>query len=117
LLTEAKRQRQERERREALEQARRQRQEAAARAAYLDGLVGREEEVWCQVEILVGIKQAAEYAQAVWLLTDLRDLAVREQKAEDFEARLIDLCARNGRKISFLSQLDQAGLRPAQATR
>src|SRR5919106_320602 len=87
----------------------RQQEEAAARAAYLDSLAGREEEVWRQVEILVGIKKPAEYAEAARLLTDLRDLAAREQKAEDFEVRLIDLRARNARKISFLNRLNQAG--------
>ena len=50
-------------------------------------------------------------------ITDLRDLAAGQQKAEDFQALLVDLRARNGRKLSFLDLLNRAGLRPDRATR
>jgi hypothetical protein len=117
LLVEANRKRQEREQREAQEQERQRWEEAAARAAYLDSLRGREDEVWRQVETLVAAKRQHEYIEAVRLLTALRDLAAQQQESESFEARLVDLRARNGRKLSFLDLLNQAGLRTTAATR
>jgi hypothetical protein len=117
LLVEANRKRQEREQREAQEQERQRWEQAAARAAYLDSLRGREDEVWRQVETLVAAKRQPEYIEAVRLLTALRDLAARQQESKGFEARLVDLRARNGRKLSFLDLLNQAGLRTTAATR
>ena len=117
LLTAANRKCQERARREAQERERQRRVQAAARTAYLDSLAGREDELWNRVETLVAAKGQAGYAEAGRLLTDLRDLAAGQQKAEDFQALLVDLRARNGRKLSFLDLLDRAGLRPDRATR
>jgi hypothetical protein len=77
LLAEAESKRRERERQEAREQERQRQEQAAARAAYLDTLVGRGGELWLRVETLVNAKRQAEYAEAVGLLTDLRDLAAR----------------------------------------
>ncbi len=57
----AERRRREEERRRAEEQARLERERAAARASYLDGLAGREEELWQRVEGLVAMKRAKEY--------------------------------------------------------
>jgi hypothetical protein len=54
--------------------------------------------LWRQVETLVAAKRQAEYPDAVRLLTNLRDLAARQQTAQGFEARLIDLRARNSKK-------------------
>ena len=111
LLAAAKSKQQEREQQESQERLRRQKEEAIARNAYLDSIAGRVTEVWHQVETLIDAKRQAEYADAIRLLVDLRDLAAREHEVEDFEVRLRDLRARNARKISFLSKLDQAGLR------
>lgn len=112
LLAGADQRRREREWRESQERAHEQRQRAAARAIYLDSLAEHPEVVWRQVEALVEAKGQTEYAQAVGLLTDLRDVAARDQNAEDFEARLNVLGARNARKTSFLDRLRQAGLWP-----
>lgn len=112
LMAGAARRRQEREEREARERERRRQEEVAARAAYLDHLAGRQEEVWQQVEALVGAKRPAEYGEAVRLLLDLRDVAEWEQQAQEFTTRLTDLRIRNARKVSFLERLDRAGLRP-----
>lgn len=117
LLAGVDRRRQERQRQEAQERERQHQQEVAARIAYLKSLAGSEYEVWRQVETFVEAKRPAEYAEAVRLLTDLRDLAAQEQRAEAFEARLLDLRARHSRKISFLDRLYQAGLQPGQSTR
>lgn len=113
LLALAGRKGQEREQREAQERQRQKQKQATARSAYLDSLVGREDELWRQVETLVGAKRPSEYPQAVRLLVDLRDLAARQQKSEDFQSQLVDLRARNSGKRSFLNLLNGAGLRPA----
>lgn len=95
----------------AAERARREREAAAARAKYLDGLTGREAELWRQVEALVEMKRPKEYDQAVQLLLDLRDLGIRCQQTEEFAARLRRLREQTMRRPSFLERLDTAGLR------
>lgn len=111
LLAAADRRHREREQRQAQERERRQQEQAAARAAYLDSLAVRQEEIWRQVESLVATKRPSEYAVAIRLLTDLRDVAEREQQAKDFAARIMDLHVRHARKVSFVNRLNQAGLR------
>ena len=97
--------------RAAAERARREREQAAARARYLDSLVGREAELWSQVEALIETKRPKEYDQAVRLLKDLHDLGVHRQQAGDFAARLGPLRERYAKRPSFLERLDRAGLR------
>lgn len=106
----AERQAEARKRREAAEKARREREAAAARARYLEGLVGREEEIWGQVETLIEAKRAAEYGQAIELLIDLRDLAARKGCAEAFSARIRALRARVPTRYGLLKRLDRARL-------
>jgi hypothetical protein len=96
--------------REAAERARREHEAAVARAAHLDRLAGREEEIWRQVGTLVETKRPKEYDQAVQLLTDLRDLSVRREQVETFVARLGPLRERCAKRPSFLERLDRAGL-------
>jgi hypothetical protein len=96
--------------RAAEERARREREQAAARARYLDGLTGREPELWQRVEALIETKRPADYDQAVRLLKDLHDLGARSGQGTTFDARLSQLRERHARKPSFLSRLDQAGL-------
>ncbi|MBI4493313.1 MAG: hypothetical protein HY690_11050 [Chloroflexi bacterium] len=104
--------------REARERARREREEAAARAVYLDGLAGQEEALWQQAEALTEMKRPADYDQAVRVLTDLRDLAIRNQMAETFDARLSQLRARHAKKRTFLDRLDRAlSSRPSEPRR
>jgi hypothetical protein len=115
LLAEAERRTKARRRQEA-EQAARERErraaeQAAARRVYLDGLVGREAELWRQVEVLVDTKRPKEYDQATGLLVDLRDLAARQNQPEQFERLLADLVARHAKKPAFLNRLSQARLR------
>lgn len=96
--------------RSAQERARQEREATIARAAYLDGQAGREEELWRTIETLVDVKRAAEYDQAVGYLRDLRDLAARTDRISDFRARLADLRGRHTRQPAFLSRLVRAGL-------
>jgi hypothetical protein len=104
------RRRQEAER-AAKEKARKEREAAAARAAYLDSLVGREEALWRQAEALIDAKQPSKYDEAVRYLVDLHDLAVRRQHSlAAFQARITDLRGRHGSKRSLLGKLAEAGL-------
>ena len=70
--------------RAAVEKAERERQQlaraqAAARARYLDGLVGHVDELWQQVEALVATKRQTDYDAAVRAIQDLHDLAARRR--------------------------------------
>jgi hypothetical protein len=85
---------------------------AAERTAYLDSLVGREEELWRQVDTLIEAKRAQEYDQAVELLTALRDLSARQQQDRWFAGRLDMLRQRYRTRSALLGRLDRAGLRP-----
>ena len=96
--------------RAAEERARREREQAAARARYLDGLAGREPELWQRVDALIETKRPADYDQAVRLLEDLHDLGARSGQGTAFDARLSQLRERHARKPSLLQRLDQAGL-------
>jgi hypothetical protein len=107
---ETERRRREETEREAREQARREAEAAAARATYLDSLVGREEELWRRIDALVETKRPTDYDQAVRLLVDLRDLAMRRGPPDVLAAPLADLRARNAKKSSFLSRLNDANL-------
>lgn len=113
LLATAKEVREERERveaeRRAAERARREREEAAARAKYLDSLAGREGTVWDQAESLVATKVAGRYAEAVNLLTDLRDLAERGD-LDDFKVKMLSFKLAHAKKPALIDRLDRAGL-------
>ncbi|WP_459866881.1 hypothetical protein [Endothiovibrio diazotrophicus] len=94
------------------EESRRRREaaEAAARAGHLDKLATRKAQAWKEMEPLVSSKKSKAYDQAVALLVDLRDLAVREGDEQDFVGRLAALRERHARKPSFIARLDRAGL-------
>ncbi len=92
------------------EQARKAREQAKARARHLDALVGREEELWQQVEKAIEVRQAKEYGQAVAWLIDLRDLAQRAGIEDEFTRRMRVLRANHGNKRTLLKRLDLAEL-------
>jgi hypothetical protein len=102
----------ERVERAAEQERRRREEEAAARAARLDGLVGREEQVWRQAAELIDTKRPEEYDQAVALLADLGALAERDGARTGFVRGLGELRERHSRKSGLLRRLDQAGLSP-----
>jgi hypothetical protein len=95
--------------RAAREQARRAR-EQAARARHLDGLAGREEELWRQAEAAIRARQPKEYDHAVELLRDLRDLGERSGSGDEVAGRVRVLRARHRGKPTLLQRLDRAGL-------
>ena len=93
----------------AKEKARREREAAIAREKHLDSLVGREGKLWTEVDGLVATKQPKNYDQAVKILVDLRDLAVRG-KGGDFGLRIEALRKAQAKKPSFIERLRKAGL-------
>lgn len=106
----AERERQEAER-EALARAKRERKATAARAAYLDTLIGEEEALWRQVATLIATTKPKEYDRPVQLLADLRDLAARGNTNREFTARLAALREGYAKRRGLIDRLDKAGLR------
>ena len=102
LLEDADRRREEAE-------ARRQAEQEARRAEELDRLASRGEAAWAEVETLVASKSGRGYADAVRLLKDLRDLAVREETGGLFDGRLGQLRERHAKKRAFSRRLREAG--------
>ena len=94
----------------AEEKARREREAAIQRAKHLDEIAGREPELWNEVENLISTKQPKTYDSAVKLLVDLRDLAARKGKTDEFRARIDAICVAHARKPSFIERLRKAGL-------
>jgi hypothetical protein len=94
----------------AEEKARREREAAISRAKHLDEIAGREPKLWNEVENLIATKQPKSYDHAVKLLIDLRDLAVRRGKREEFGARLDTLRVAQARKPTFIERLHKTGL-------
>jgi len=80
------------------------------RARHLDKIAGRESELWNEVENLISTKQPKSYDCAVKLLVDLRDLAARKGKADEFRARIDAICTAHARKPSLIERLRKAGL-------
>jgi hypothetical protein len=112
LLDAARAHAEERERRKAerkaAEKAKREGEQAAARAKYLESLVGREKQIWEHVGALIQTKQAKNYDQAVSLLVDLRDLSLQGGREGEFDSALAQLRAAHSAKSSFLRRLEKA---------
>ena len=96
--------------RRAEDKARRELAIAAARDARLDDLAGREDAAWERVDGLIATRKPADYDVAVSLLGDLHALAEREQRAEPFATRLVELKRLHERKTSLVERLNRAGL-------
>ena len=82
----------------------------ADRARYLDHLAKREDSVWKQVEAHIQKRQPKEYDRAAILLTDLRDLAVRQGCESGFQSALEKLRKSHAAKETFLRRLTKAKL-------
>ncbi|MDI6754373.1 MAG: hypothetical protein QME78_08260, partial [Thermodesulfobacteriota bacterium] len=96
--------------RAAEEKARREREAAISREKHLDKIAGQEPKLWSEVENLIATKQPKSYDLAVKLLVDLRDLAIRRGKREEFGARLDALRVAQTRKPALIERLRKAGL-------
>ena len=77
---------------------------------HLDALASRQHAVWKDVERLVASKTARSYDEAVSLLEDIRDLAVRDNDECAFARRIGAVRERHVRKVSFIAKLDNAML-------
>lgn len=96
--------------REARERARREREERASHERYLTGLARRERQAWERVDGLIGTKRPGDYAAAVTLLVDLRDISGRNRRDAAFAQRLATIRARHAKKPALLARLAKAGL-------
>lgn len=87
------------------ESIRREREQAEARKRHLESLAGNESALWDRIEAQVHTRQPRQYDLAIALLEDLKDLAMMQTSAEDFESRLRALCRRHERKGSFIEKI------------
>lgn len=94
----------------AAEESRKKREQEAARAHHLDQMKGREAALWKEVQALVQTKRPKEYDRAVTILIDLRDLAARAGKDDQFQSALAQIRGEHQSKPSFLGRLDAAKL-------
>ena len=78
------------------------------RARYLDHLAKCEDSVWKQVEAHIQKRKPKEYDRAAVLLTDLRDLAVRQGRESGFQAALEKPRKSHAAKDTFLRRLTKA---------
>lgn len=96
--------------RAAAQQALFDRQRAAAREKRLEELARDQEAAWADAGKMINTKQQAQYDTAVALLTDLREIARREDQAQAFARRFAALREAHLRKPSLIARFDRAGL-------
>jgi hypothetical protein len=89
--------------------ARREKEAAIERANHLKGLAGHEGRLWNDVKALLQSRRQADFAKAVSILVDLRDLA-GTSGATDFDLRIGELRQVHARKRTFLDRLKEAGV-------
>jgi hypothetical protein len=70
--------------REARERAAREREEQTSRDRYLTHLAKRERQAWQRVDALIGTRRSADYAAAVELLVELREVIGRKGRGATF---------------------------------
>ena len=104
----AERRREQRERAAALRAEREKARRREARQRYLDSLVGDERVLWSRIDGLVASTKPAAYAEAIPLIVDLRDLADREGRIDDFDSLLVELRQKHHKKQGFLARLNDA---------
>ena len=96
--------------REDRERVERERKEEAVRDRYLIDLAKRERQAWQRVDALIGTRRPADYAAAVELLVDLRDVSERKGRNPEFTEGIRGLRAAHATKPSLLGRLRRAGL-------
>ncbi len=92
------------------QQALHEQQRAAARQRRLHELAQDLETAWADAERLISTKLPAQYDAAVTLLRDLREIAQREDQAQEFARRFTALREAHLRKPSLIARFDRAGL-------
>jgi hypothetical protein len=88
------------------EVARRKAEDEVNRVRHLDQLGNREEPTWNQIAAHIQKRQPNEYDKAVTLLTDLRDLAVRQGGVTAFQSALAELRRTHAAKGEFSAPTD-----------
>ena len=94
----------------AAAEARQKAKAAAERRLYLDDLAKREKAAWKQVEEHIQKRQPKEYDRAVLLLSDLHELAVRQEDETGFQLMMEELREKHAAMDTFLRRLTQAKL-------
>ncbi|WLE98697.1 MAG: cell envelope integrity protein TolA [Candidatus Electrothrix communis] len=94
----------------AKEKARKVKEAAIAREKYLNGLAGRENEIWEKVNALILTRTPKSYDEAVDLLIDLKDFAKKNNATSLFKSKLMIIQEEHRRKPSFIRRLDSANL-------
>ena len=94
----------------AKEKARKEKEAAIERKKYLNGLAGRENEIWKKVDALILTKKPKDYGEAVRLLIDLKDLAKKNNTTYLFKSKLMAIRENHSRKSSFINRINSASL-------
>ena len=94
----------------AADAARQKAKDEADRVEYLKRLAKRTNTVWKQAEGHIQKRQPKDYDRAVILLTDLRDLALRQGGESEFQAALKKLRKTHAAKETLLHRLNKATL-------
>ncbi len=94
----------------AKEKVRKEKEAAIAREKHLNGLAGREKEIWKKVDTLILTKKPKDYDEAVRLLIDLKDLAKKTNTTSLFKSKLMAIRENHSRKSSFINRIDSASL-------
>jgi hypothetical protein len=92
------------------EKARRERKQADNRKKYLESLVGKEGDVWGEVDQLIATRQPKKYDKAVSLLQDLHDLADMQGKSSEFSLRMKALYSHHMKKTTLVERFRKAKL-------
>jgi len=92
----------------AKEKARKEKEAAIAKEKYLNGLSGRENEIWKKVDALILTKKPKDYDEAVRLLIDLKDLTKKNNTTRLFKSKLMAIRENHSRKSSFINRIDSA---------
>ncbi|HWO68043.1 MAG TPA: hypothetical protein VNO31_49210 [Umezawaea sp.] len=114
LLDDAARRRAERQQREeaerAAEEARRERDRTLARERRLEELAQDEQAAWTRVDALIATRKPADYDAAAALLVDLKALADREDRPDEFTRRHAALRQAHRNKPSLIARLAHVDL-------
>jgi hypothetical protein len=101
----------------AAETARRERERALAREKRLEALADGQDAAWSRIGTLISARKPSEYDAAVDLLKDLRTLAQRADRTEEFARRFALLRQEHHRKPTLIERFDRAGLINPATTR
>jgi len=94
----------------AKEKARKEKEAAIAREKHLNGLTGKEKEIWKKVDALILTKKPKDYDEAVRFMIDLKDFAKKTNTTSLFKSKLMAIRENHSRKSSFINCIDSANL-------